>query len=56
MQKNRFLLVLLAIVISNVIIAQEKLSLADAVKIAVQNSYDIKLVENTVAVATILNI
>ena len=51
MQKNRFLLVVLAIVISNVIIAQEKLSLADAVKIAVQNSYDIKLVENTVAVA-----
>ena len=51
MQKNRFLLVLLAIVISNVISAQEKLSLADAVKIAVQNSYDIKLVENTVAVA-----
>ena len=51
MQKNRFLLVLLAIVISNVITAQEKLSLADAVKIAVQNSYDIKLVENTVAVA-----
>ena len=51
MQKNRFLLVLLAIVISKVITAQEKLSLADAVKIAVQNSYDIKLVENTVAIA-----
>ena len=51
MQKNRFLLVLVAIVISNVITAQEKLSLADAVKIAVQNSYDIKLVENTVSVA-----
>lgn len=51
MQKNRFLLVVLAIVISNVITAQEKLSLADAVKIAVQNSYDIKLVENTAAIA-----
>ena len=51
MQKNRFLLVVLAIVISKVITAQEKLSLADAVKIAVQNSYDIKLVENTVAIA-----
>jgi outer membrane protein TolC len=51
MQKNRFLLVVLTIVISNVINAQEKLSLADAVKIAVQNSYDIKLVENTAAIA-----
>lgn len=51
MQKNRFLLAVLAILITNVINAQEKLSLADAVKIAVQNSYDIKLVENTVAVA-----
>ena len=51
MQKNRFLLVVLAIVISNAINAQEKLSLADAVKIAVQNSYDIKLVENTAAIA-----
>ena len=51
MQKNRFLLVVLAILITNVINAQEKLSLADAVKIALQNSYDIKLVENTVAVA-----
>lgn len=51
MQKNRFLLVVLTIVISNAINAQEKLSLADAVKIAVQNSYDIKLVENTAAIA-----
>ncbi len=51
MQKNRFLLVVLTIVISNAINAQEKLSLADAVKIALQNSYDIKLVENTAAIA-----
>jgi outer membrane protein TolC len=51
MQKNRFLLLVLAIVCSNVIVAQEKLSLSDAVKIAVQNSYDIKLVENTAAIA-----
>lgn len=51
MQKNRFLLVLLTFLITNVIKAQEKLSLSDAVKIAVQNSYDIKLVENTVTIA-----
>ena len=51
MQKNRVLFVFLAIVFSNAINAQEKLSLTDAVKIAIQNSYDIKLVENTVAVA-----
>jgi outer membrane protein TolC len=51
MQKNRFLLLVLAVVCSNVIVAQEKLSLSDAVKIAVQNSYDIKLVENTAAIA-----
>ena len=46
MQKSRILLVVLAIVFSNLINAQEKLSLSEAVKIAVQNSYDIKLVEN----------
>ena len=51
MQKSRILLVVLAIVFSNVIKAQEKLSLSEAVKIAVQNSYDIRLVENTAAVA-----
>jgi outer membrane protein TolC len=38
-------------VFSNLINAQEKLSLSEAVKIAVQNSYDIKLVENTAAIA-----
>ena len=47
MQKNRVLLLVLAVAFSNLISAQEKLSLSDAVKIAVQNSYDIKLVENT---------
>ena len=51
MQKNRVLLLVLAVAFSNLITAQEKLSLSDAVKIAVQNSYDIKLVENNVAVA-----
>lgn len=51
MQKTRILLVVLAIVFSNLINAQEKLSLSEAVKIAVQNSYDIKLVENTAAIA-----
>ncbi len=51
MQKSRILLVVLAIVFSNLINAQEKLSLSEAVKIAVQNSYDIKLVENTAAIA-----
>jgi outer membrane protein TolC len=43
--------VVLVIVFSNLINAQEKLSLSEAVKIAVQNSYDIKLVENTAAIA-----
>ena len=51
MQKNSFLLLVLVFVFGNEIKAQEKLSLTDAVKIAIQNSYDIKLVENTVAVA-----
>ncbi|MEY2646434.1 MAG: hypothetical protein RL158_410 [Bacteroidota bacterium] len=51
MQKSRILLVVLAILFSNLINAQEKLSLSEAVKIAVQNSYDIKLVENTAAIA-----
>ncbi len=41
----------LVFVLGREIKAQEKLSLSDAVKIALQNSYDIKLVENTVTVA-----
>lgn len=51
MQKKRILLLVLVFVLGREIKAQEKLSLSDAVKIAVQNSYDIKLVENTVTVA-----
>ncbi|MEN9512376.1 MAG: hypothetical protein RJB16_136 [Bacteroidota bacterium] len=51
MQKNSFLLLVLVFVFGNEIKAQEKLSLSDAVKIALQNSYDIKLVENSVTIA-----
>jgi outer membrane protein TolC len=51
MQKNSFLLLVLVIVFGNEIKAHEKLSLSDAVKIALQNSYDIKLVENSVTIA-----
>ena len=51
MQKKRILLLVLVFVLGREIKAQEKLSLSDAVKIALQNSYDIKLVENTVTVA-----
>lgn len=51
MQKKSALLLILMIACSNLIYAQEKLSLSEAVKIALQNSYDIKLVENSVAVA-----
>jgi outer membrane protein TolC len=41
----------LVFVFGNEIKAQEKLSLSDAVKIALQNSYDIKLVENSATIA-----
>jgi outer membrane protein TolC len=52
MQKNRFLLILLALAFSQEkIAAQNNLSLKEAVTIAIQNSYDIKLVENTVTIA-----
>ena len=51
MQKKRILLLVLVFVLGREIKAQEKLSLSDAVKIALQNSYDIKLVENIVTVA-----
>ena len=51
MQNKRILLLVLVFVLGREIKAQEKLSLSDAVKIALQNSYDIKLVENTVTVA-----
>ena len=51
MQNKRILLLVLVFVLGREIKAQEKLSLSDAVKIALQNSYDLKLVENTVTVA-----
>jgi outer membrane protein len=51
MQKISFLLLVIVFVFGNEINAQEKLSLSDAVKIALQNSYDIKLVENTANIA-----
>jgi outer membrane protein TolC len=51
MQKISFLLLVIVFVFGNEINAQEKLSLSDAVKIALQNSYDIKLVENSATIA-----
>jgi outer membrane protein TolC len=51
MQKISFLLLVVVFVFGNEINAQEKLSLSDAVKIALQNSYDIKLVENSATIA-----
>ena len=52
MQKNSFILLLLAFVFSQEkLIAQNNLSLKEAVTIAIQNSYDIKLVENNLTIA-----
>jgi outer membrane protein TolC len=52
MQKNSFIVLLLVLLFSQEkIAAQNNLSLKEAVTIAIQNSYDIKLVENTVAIA-----
>ncbi|MFM6994897.1 MAG: TolC family protein [Sediminibacterium sp.] len=52
MQKNSFIVLLLVLAFSNEkIAAQNNLSLKDAVTIAIQNSYDIKLVENNVSIA-----
>jgi outer membrane protein TolC len=52
MQKISSIVLLLAILFSQEkIAAQNNLSLKEAVTIAIQNSYDIKLVENTVSVA-----
>jgi outer membrane protein TolC len=51
MQKISFLLLVVVFVFGNEVNAQEKLSLSDAVKIALQNSYDIKLVENSATIA-----
>jgi len=47
MQKNSFIVFLLVLIFSQEkIAAQNNLSLKEAVTIAIQNSYDIKLVEN----------
>ncbi|MEY3539768.1 MAG: hypothetical protein RL188_1185 [Bacteroidota bacterium] len=52
MQKNSLILLLLAFAFSQEkLVAQNKLSLKEAVTIAIQNSYDIKLVENNLTIA-----
>lgn len=52
MQKISFIFLLLVFILSQEkITAQNKLSLKEAVTLAVQNSYDIKLVENTASIA-----
>ncbi len=52
MQKPNFILLVLALVFSQKkLAAQNNLSLKEAVTIAIQNSYDIKLVENNVSIA-----
>jgi outer membrane protein TolC len=52
MQKNSFILLLLALAFSQEkLAAQNNLSLKEAVTIAIQNSYDIKLVENNLTIA-----
>jgi outer membrane protein TolC len=52
MQKQNFIVLVLALVFSQEkLAAQNNLSLKEAVTIAIQNSYDIKLVENNVSIA-----
>jgi outer membrane protein len=52
MQKNSFIVLILVLAFSQEkIAAQNNLSLKDAVTTAIQNSYDIKLVENNVSIA-----
>lgn len=52
MQKQHFIVLLLALAFSQEkLAAQNNLSLKEAVTIAVQNSYDIKLVENSATIA-----
>ena len=52
MQKNSFILLLLTLAFSQEkLAAQNNLSLKEAVTIAIQNSYDIKLVENNLTIA-----
>jgi outer membrane protein TolC len=51
MQKNSFIVLLLGLLFSQEINAQNNLSLKEAVTIAIQNSYNIKLVENNLSIA-----
>ena len=52
MQKQHFIVLVLALVFSKEkLAAQNNLSLKEAVTIAIQNSYDIKLVENNASIA-----
>jgi outer membrane protein TolC len=51
MQKISFIVLLLGLLFSQEINAQNNLSLKEAVTIAIQNSYDIKLVENNLSIA-----
>jgi outer membrane protein len=51
MQKISFIVLLLGLLFSQEINAQNNLSLKEAVTIALQNSYDIKLVENNLSIA-----
>lgn len=52
MQKNSFIVLILVLLFSQEkIAAQNNLSLKEAVTIAIQNSYDIKLVENNLSIA-----
>lgn len=51
MQKISFIVLLLGLLFSQEINAQNNLSLKEAVTIAIQNSYDIKLVENAASIA-----
>ena len=51
MQKISFISFLLVLLFSQEINAQNNLSLKEAVTIAIQNSYDIKLIENNLSIA-----
>ena len=52
MQKQQIIVIVLALVFSQEkLTAQNNLSLKEAVTIAIQNSYDIKLIENNVSIA-----
>jgi outer membrane protein len=51
MQKISFIVLLFGLLFSQEINAQNNLSLKEAVTIAIQNSYDIKLIENAASIA-----